>query len=188
MMISANDFRTGLTIELEGQIYSVVDFMHVKPGKGAAFVRAKLKNLETGTTIDKTFRAGEKVPKAHLDKRKMQFLYSDGEFYYFMDEQTFEQMSLTAEQLGDEKIYLKPNMVIDILMHKERTIGVEFPNFVDLKVEKSEPAVKGDTATGGTKGASLETGAYVQVPLFIEEGDVIRVDTRSGQYIERVSR
>jgi len=186
-MISTNDFRTGLTIELDGQVYMVVEFMHVKPGKGAAFVRSKLKNLETGATIERTFRAGEKVPRAHLDKRKMQYLYTDGDSYYFMDEETFEQMALSTEQLGDAIKYLKENMVINVLLHKNRTIGVDLPNFVDLKVVETEPGVKGDTATGGTKGATLETGAKVQVPLFIEAGDIIRVDTRTGEYMERVS-
>jgi len=186
-MISTNDFRTGLTIELDGQVYMVVEFMHVKPGKGAAFVRSKLKNLETGATIERTFRAGEKVPRAHLDKRKMQYLYTDGDSYYFMDEETFEQMALSTEQLGDAIKYLKENMVIDVLLHKNRTIGVDLPNFVELKVVETEPGVKGDTATGGTKGATLETGAKVQVPLFIEAGDIIRVDTRTGEYMERVS-
>ncbi|NLO89637.1 MAG: elongation factor P [Clostridia bacterium] len=186
-MISTNDFRTGLTIELDGQVYSVVEFMHVKPGKGSAFVRSKLKNIETGATIEKTFRAGEKVPRAHLDKRKMQYLYSDGEALYFMDEETFDQMSLSVEQLGDAVNFLKENMVIDVLMYKGRTIGVDLPNFVELKVVETEPGIKGDTATGATKGATLETGAKVQVPLFIEAGDVIRVDTRTGEYMERVS-
>ena len=184
-MISTNDFRTGLTIELDGQIYTVLDFLHVKPGKGSAFVRSKLKNLETGTIIEKTFRAGEKVPKAHLDKRKMQYLYTDGEFYYFMDQETFDQMSLTEEQLEDNINYIKENMVIDILFHDEKTIGVEIPTSVKLKVTETEPGIKGDTATGGTKDAKVETGLTVQVPLFIEEGDIIKVDTRSGEYMER---
>jgi len=187
IMISTNDFRTGLTIELDGQVYMVLEFMHVKPGKGSAFVRSKLKNIETGATIEKTFRAGEKVPRAHLDKRKMQYLYTDGEAFYFMDEETFDQMALNTEQLGDAVNYLKENMVIDVLMYKGRTIGVELPNFVELKVVETEPGVKGDTATGATKGATLETGAKVQVPLFIEAGDIIRVDTRTGEYMERVS-
>lgn len=186
-MISTNDFRTGLTIELDGQVWSVVEFMHVKPGKGSAFVRSKLKNLETGATIERTFRAGETVPKAHLDHRKMQYLYSDGESFYFMDEETFEQMALSKEQLGDGTKYLKENMIIDVLLHKNRTIGVDLPNFVELAVVESEPGIKGDTATGGTKAAVLETGAVVHVPLFVNEGDVIRVDTRTGQYMERVT-
>ena len=186
-MISTNDFRTGLTIELDGQVYMVLEFMHVKPGKGSAFVRSKLKNIETGATIEKTFRAGEKVPRAHLDKRKMQYLYTDGEAFYFMDEETFDQMALNTEQLGNAVNFLKENMVIDVLMYKGRTIGVELPNFVELEVVETEPGVKGDTATGATKGATLETGAKVQVPLFIEAGDIIRVDTRTGEYMERVS-
>jgi len=187
IMISTNDFRTGLTIELDGQVYMVLEFMHVKPGKGSAFVRSKLKNIETGATIEKTFRAGEKVPRAHLDKRKMQYLYTDGEAFYFMDEETFDQMALNTEQLGNAVNFLKENMVIDVLMYKGRTIGVELPNFVELEVVETEPGVKGDTATGATKGATLETGAKVQVPLFIEAGDIIRVDTRTGEYMERVS-
>ena len=186
-MISTNDFRTGLTIELDGQVWSVVEFMHVKPGKGSAFVRSKLKNLETGATIERTFRAGEKVPKAHLDHRKMQYLYTDGESFYFMDEETFEQMALSKEQLGDGTKYLKENMLIEVLLHKNRTIGVDMPNFVELVVVESEPGIKGDTATGGTKAAVLETGAVVNVPLFVNEGDIIRVDTRTGQYMERVT-
>lgn len=186
-MISTNDFRTGLTIELDNHVWSVVEFMHVKPGKGSAFVRAKLKNVETGATIERTFRAGEKIPRAHLDRRKMQYLYNDGDLYYFMDEESFEQMSLSKEQIGDGVKYLKENMVIDVLLHKEKTIGVDLPNFVELVVVETEPGVKGDTATGATKGATTETGATVQVPLFVEAGDTIRIDTRTGEYMERVS-
>ncbi len=185
-MISTNDFRTGLTIELDGQVWSVVEFMHVKPGKGSAFVRSKLKNLETGATIERTFRAGEKVPRARLDHRKMEYLYNDGESYYFMDEETFEQAALSKEQLGDGIKYLKENMVIDVLIHGDRTIGVELPNFVELTLVETEPGIKGDTATGGTKGAITETGASVQVPLFVEAGDKISIDTRTGEYMERV--
>lgn len=185
-MISTNDFRTGLTIELDGQVWSVVEFMHVKPGKGAAFVRSKLKNLETGATIERTFRAGEKVPRARLDHKKMEYLYNDGETYYFMDQETFEQVGLSSEQLGDGTKYLKENMVIDVLFHESRTIGVELPNFVELAVVETEPGIKGDTVSGGTKEATTETGATVQVPLFIEAGDTIRIDTRTGEYMERV--
>lgn len=185
-MISTNDFRTGLTIELDGQVWSVVEFMHVKPGKGSAFVRSKLKNLETGATIERTFRAGEKLPKAMLDHKKMQYLYNDGESYYFMDEETFEQISLSKEQLGDGTKYLVENMVIDVLVYGNRTIGVELPNFVELTLVETEPGIKGDTATGGTKNATTETGATVQVPLFVEAGDKIRIDTRTGHYMERV--
>ncbi|NLK00671.1 MAG: elongation factor P [Clostridia bacterium] len=184
-MISTNEFRTGLTIELDGNIFTVVDFMHVKPGKGAAFVRSKLKNVETGATIEKTFRAGERVQRAILDQRKMQYLYTDGDSYYFMDEETFEQMSISTDLLGDAVNYLKENMSLDVIMHEGRTIGVDMPNFVELEVTESEPGVKGDTASGGTKEAILETGAAVQVPFFIEVGDVIRIDTRTGEYMER---
>lgn len=185
-MISTNDFRTGLTIELDGQVYEVIDFQHVKPGKGAAFVRSKLKNLQTGATIEKTFRAGEKVNRAHLDKREMQYLYRAGDTLTFMDTETFEQISFTEEQLGETIKFLKENMVIQVLFHKGNTIGIELPNFVELAVVETDPGVKGDTVSGATKRAKLETGAQIQVPLFVEEGDVIKVDTRTGEYIERV--
>lgn len=185
-MISVNDFKTGLTIEMDGHVWSVVEFMHVKPGKGSAFVRSKLKNLETGATIERTFRAGEKVPRARLEHRKMQYLYNDGESYYFMDEESFEQTSLSKEQLGDGIKYLLENMVIEVLLHGTRTIGVDLPNFVEMTLVETEPGVKGDTATGATKFATTETGAIVQVPLFLETGDRIRIDTRTGDYMERV--
>ncbi|MGE5404712.1 MAG: elongation factor P [Candidatus Saccharibacteria bacterium] len=185
-MISVNDFRTGLTIEIDGAAWSVMDFQHVKPGKGAAFVRSKLKNVKTGQTVEKTFRAGEMVPRAHVDKRAMQYLYSaDGE-YHFMDNESFEQVALTEEQLGDGLKWLKENMNIQVQVFQEQIIGVEVPNFVELQIVECEPGVKGDTATGGKKNATLETGAVVQVPLFVENGEMIRVDTRTGQYMERV--
>ncbi|MDK2820096.1 MAG: elongation factor [Clostridia bacterium] len=184
-MISTNDFRTGLTIEVDGEIYSVVEFMHVKPGKGAAFVRTKLKNRRTGAVIERTFRAGEKVNRAHIEKREMQYLYNDGDNYYFMDTETFDQMSLSKDQLDDAIKYLKDNMNINVLFYQGETIGIELPNSVELKVVETEPGVKGDTATGATKNAVLETGASIQVPLFIEVGDVVRIDTRTGDYIER---
>lgn len=185
-MISTNDFRTGLTIEVDGEIYEVIDFQHVKPGKGAAFVRSKLKNLRTGAVIDRTFRAGEKVPRAHLDRREMQYLYRDGDSFVFMDNETYDQISLSEEQLGENVKFLKENMNIYLLTHEGKIIGVELPNFVELKVVDTEPGVRGDTAAGGTKPATLETGLVVQVPLFVEAGDVIRVDTRTGEYLERV--
>lgn len=184
-MISTNDFRTGLTIELDGEVFTVVDFQHVKPGKGAAFVRSKLKNRRTGAVIEKTFRAGEKVPKAHVDRREMQYLYNDGENYIFMDNQNYEQISLTKEQLDDAIKYLKENMVIHALFFKGQSFGVELPNTVELAVVETEPGVRGDTATGATKTAVLETGAVVQVPLFVNVGDVLIIDTRDGQYIQR---
>ncbi|MGI9860029.1 elongation factor P [Moorella naiadis] len=184
-MISSNDFRTGLTIEVDGDVYTVVEFMHVKPGKGSAFVRTKLKNRRTGAVIERTFRAGEKVNRAIVERREMQYLYNDGDNYYFMDTETFEQISLRKEQLDDAVKYLKDNMNIFVLTHNGETIGIELPNSVELKVVETEPGIKGDTATGGTKNAVLETGAVIQVPLFIETGDVLRIDTRTGEYIER---
>lgn len=184
-MISVNDFRTGLTIELEGEVWQVVDFQHVKPGKGAAFVRSKLKNIKTGAVVEKTFRAGEKVSRAHVDKRAMQYLYSSGDEYVFMDNENYDQISLTKEQLGDNLKYLKENMNIQVLMFQGAIIGIELPNFVELKVVETEPGIKGDTATGATKNATLETGAVIQVPLFINVGDVVRIDTRTGLYLER---
>ncbi|WP_258359246.1 elongation factor P [Moorella sulfitireducens] len=184
-MISTNDFRTGLTIEVDGEVYQVIEFMHVKPGKGSAFVRTKLKNRRTGAVVERTFRAGEKVNRAHIERREMQYLYNDGENYYFMDMETYEQLSLRKDQLDEAVKYLKDNMSIYILLYQGETIGIELPNFVELKVVETEPGIKGDTATGGSKNAVLETGAVIQVPLFIEVGDVVRIDTRTGAYIER---
>lgn len=184
-MISSNDFRTGLTIEVDGEVYSVIEFMHVKPGKGSAFVRTKLKNRRTGAVVERTFRAGEKVARAHIERREMQYLYNDGDNYYFMDTETYEQTSLRKEQLDEAVKYLKDNMNIYILDYQGETIGIELPNSVELEVVETEPGVKGDTATGASKNAVLETGAVIQVPLFIEVGDKIRIDTRTGQYIER---
>lgn len=184
-MISVNDFKTGVTIELDGQAYQVVDFQHVKPGKGAAFVRAKLKNIKTGGSIERTFRGGEKVPRAHLENKEMQYLYNDGEDYVFMDTENFEQINISKEAIGDGIKWLLENMNIRILLFQDNIIGVELPNFVELEVVDTEPGVKGDTATGATKNATLETGAVVQVPLFINTGDRIRIDTRISQYMER---
>jgi elongation factor P len=185
-MISVNDFKTGVTIELEGQPYQVVEFQHVKPGKGAAFVRAKLKNLETGGSVERTFRGGERVPKAHLDRRGMQYLYNDGEGYVFMDNENYEQLTITKEQIGDGIKWLLENMEIQVLLFQNRIIGLELPNFVEMEVIDTEPGVKGDTATGATKNATLETGTVIQVPLFVNTGDRVRVDTRTSQYMERV--
>ncbi|HZK87243.1 MAG TPA: elongation factor P [Syntrophomonas sp.] len=184
-MISVNDFKTGVTIEFEGVVYQVVDFQHVKPGKGAAFVRAKLKNVKTGGTVEKTFRGGEKVPRAHLDKREMQYLYSDVDGFVFMDNENYEQISLSKDDLGEGAKWLMENMTIGIMMFNTEIMGVELPNFVELTVTETEPGIKGDTATGATKNAKLESGAVVQVPLFINEGDRLRIDTRTGQYMER---
>lgn len=184
-MISTNDFRTGLTIELEGEVYSVVDFQHVKPGKGSAFVRSKLKNIRTGALIERTFRAGEKVETAHIERRQMQYLYSAGSSYTFMDTENFEQLTLNEDQLGENLKFLKENMLITVLQHEGSILGIELPNFVDLKVVETTPGIRGDTVSGATKPAKLETGAVVQVPLFVEEGDVIRIDTRTGEYLTR---
>ncbi|MDU2065325.1 MAG: elongation factor P [Sporomusaceae bacterium] len=183
-MISSNDFRTGTTIEIDNAVWQVVDFQHVKPGKGAAFVRAKLKNVKTGAVVERTFNAGEKLPKAHVERRDMQYLYeSDG--YVMMDNETFDQVTLTEEQLGDGKNFLKENMNIGVNFFQGNVIGVDLPNAVELEVVETDPGIRGDTATGGNKPAKLETGYVVKVPLFINIGDVLRVDTRTGDYIER---
>ncbi|MEW6447042.1 MAG: elongation factor P [Bacillota bacterium] len=184
-MISTNDFRTGLTIELDGDVYQVIEFLHVKPGKGSPFVRSKLRNLRTGAVIERTFNAGEKVPRAHLDRRLSQYLYNDGTNYYFMDMDNFEQVVLGPAELEEAVKYLKENMEIFILMYQDKVLGIELPNTVELQVVETAPGIRGDTATGGSKPAKLETGLVVQVPLFVEEGDVIQVDTRSGQYLKR---
>lgn len=185
-MISVNDFRTGVTVEVEGEVWQVMEFQHVKPGKGAAFVRAKLKNMRTGGTVERTFRGGEKIPRARLDKREMQYLYNDGEDYVFMDTETFDQLSLGKDQLGDGVNYLKEQMMIEILQWQGEILGIELPNFVELEVVETEPGIRGDTASGATKQAVLETGAAVQVPLFVEVGDILRIDTRTGEYMERI--
>lgn len=184
-MISTNDFKTGLTIELDGNVFSVVDFQHVKPGKGAAFVRSKLKNVKTGAIVEKTFNAGEKVPPARVDRREMQYLYNDGENYNFMDTGNFEQLALTKEQLGDGVKYLKENMNIVVMMWQDNPIGIELPNQVELEVTDTAPGIKGDTASGGSKPATLETGAVVQVPFFVNVGDKLLIDTRTGNYLKR---
>lgn len=184
-MISTNDFRTGLTIELEGEPCQIIDFQHVKPGKGAAFVRAKIKNLKNGSSTELTFRAGEKVAKAILDRRTMQYLYNDGDGYVFMDNENYEQISLNIDQLdGDEK-YLKENMDVQVALYQGKFLGLDLPNTVELEVVETEPGIKGDTASGGSKPATLETGLTVQVPFFINVGDILKIDTRNGHYIER---
>lgn len=186
-MISTNDFKTGMTIELDnGGIWTVIEFLHVKPGKGAAFVRTKLKNAETGNSMEKTFRAGEKVARAILDKRDMQFLYLSDDEYIFMDNESFDQISLSKEQIGDGIKYLKENMNISILKHGNKIIGIDLPNFVELEVVDTPPSEKGNTSSGGTKPAKMETGAVVNVPFFVNNGDVLRVDTRNNSYLDRV--
>ena len=184
-MISVNDFKTGLTLELDNGLWSVVEFLHVKPGKGAAFVRSKLKNVETGQVVEKTFRAGEKVAKATLDRREMQYLYKEGNDYVMMDNETYEQLPVPEDHIGDGKKYLKENMVVQILFHDTKIIGVDIPAHVELQVVDTPPAEKGNTAQGGSKPATLETGAVVNVPFFISNGDRIRVDTRTNEYLDR---
>jgi elongation factor P len=185
-MYTTTDFRKGLKIEMEGEPYLIVDFQHVKPGKGGAFVRTRLKSLKTGNVIDQTFRSGDRVEKPDLEERDMQFLYEAEGQYHFMDTKNYEQLFMTADQVGEGKDYLKENLVIKALFHNGQPIGIEFPNFVDLKVIQTEPGMRGDTATGATKPATLESGAVIQVPLFVENGEVIRIDTRTHEYIERV--
>lgn len=185
-MISAGDFRKGVTFEYDGQVFVIVDFQHVKPGKGAAFVRTKIKNIMTGAVVERTFNPTDKMPKAHIETKSMQYLYNDGTFYYFMDEQTYEQLPLSKEQVEDAIEYVKENMNVTIRFFKGNAFSVDPPNFVELEVTETEPGVKGDTASNTTKPATLETGKILQVPLFVNIGDRIRVDTRSGDYMERM--
>ena len=184
-MISVNEFKNGLTIEVDGELCRVVEFQHVKPGKGSAFVRSKLKNLRTGAVQEKTFRAGEKVNQAQIDRKKMQYLYADGDNYVFMDTNTYEQLELPGSQIEEELKYMKENMVVSIIMFGTETLGVELPNTVDLEVKETEPGIKGDTSSGGSKPATMETGLVVQVPFFVSEGDVLTINTSDGTYISR---
>ena len=186
IMISAGEFRNGVTFELDGNVFQIVEFQHVKPGKGAAFVRTKLKNVITGGVVEKTFRPTEKMPKAHIERKDYEYLYSDGDLYYFMDQESYEQMPLNGDQLGDSLKFVKENMVVKVLSYKGNVFGVEPPTFVELEVTETEPGFKGDTSTGATKPATLETGATIMVPLFVDQHDFIRVDTRTGEYMERV--
>lgn len=184
-MISSNEFKTGLTIELDNDVYTIVEFQHVKPGKGAAFVRTKLKNVKTGGLTERKFNAGEKVPKAHVERREMQYLYKEGENFVVMDNESYEQTFLTADQIGDGVKWLKENMNLGTLLFNGNVIGVDLPNTVQLVVAHTEPGVRGDTATGGSKPATLETGAIVQVPFFVNEGETLIIDTRTGSYVQR---
>ncbi|TMV51417.1 elongation factor P [Paenibacillus mesophilus] len=184
-MISVNDFRTGLTIEVDNDIFTVLDFQHVKPGKGAAFVRSKLKNLRNGNTVERTFRAGEDVGRAHVENRAMQYLYASGQEHTFMDNETYDQITLPASQLEWELNFLKENMTINIVSYHGEILGINLPNSVELKVVETEPGIKGNTATGATKNAKVETGLNVQVPLFINENDVLLIGTSDGKYISR---
>ncbi len=185
-MISAGDFRNGITFEMDGNVFQVVGFQHVKPGKGAAFVRTTLKNVITGGVVEKTFRPTEKMPKAHIERKDMQYSYNDGDLYYFMDMETFEMLPINGSQVGDTLKFVKENDMCKILSYKGSVFGIEPPTFVELQITHTEPGLKGNTATGATKPATLETGAEIQVPLFVEEGETIRVDTRTGEYMERV--
>ena len=185
---STAEFRRGLKVEIDGKPFIIVEFQHVKPGKGGAFVRTKLKNLETGAVLEKTFRSGEKVGKPSLEEKEMQYLYGDDDGFHFMDTETYEQVFLSHDQVGDPAKFLIDELVLTVLYHDNQPISIELPTFVQMPVVKTDPGVKGDTATGGTKPITLSSGLVVQAPLFIDEGDVVKIDTRSGEYIERVSR
>ena len=184
-MISVNDFKTGLTIEVDGGIWRVVDFQHVKPGKGAAFVRSKLKNLRTGAVQEKTFRAGEKVAKAQIDNKKMQYLYDDGDNYVFMDMQSYEQIEMSKQQVAEEMLYVLENTELTVIMYGNEVLGVDLPNTVTLEVAETEPNIKGDTSSGGSKPAVMETGLTVNVPFFVNQGDKLIVNTQDGSYVSR---
>ncbi len=187
-MISAGDFRNGVTFEEDGNVLQVVEFQHVKPGKGSAFVRTKTKNVITGAVVEKTYNPTAKFPTAFIERKDMEYTYSDGDLYYFMDSETYEQVPINKKDLSDNFRFVKENMVCKILSYKGNVFGVEPPNFVELQVTHTEPGFKGDTATNATKPATLETGAEVRVPLFIDEGEVIRIDTRTGEYMERANK
>lgn len=186
-MISSNDFRMGTTIQVDSNIYTVIDFQHVKPGKGSAFVRTKLKNIRTGGVVEMTFRAGEKVPKANIERQEMQYLYGSGDDYTFMNNSTYEQLVITKAKLGDAANYLIEGLNVYVVIYNGEIIGVDVPNAVVMEVVETEPGIRGDTATGGSKPAKLATGFVVSVPFFINIGDKIKVDTRSGEYLERVN-
>ena len=186
MQVSTAEFKKGLKIQFDGEPYSIVDFQHVKPGKGGAFVRTKLKHMKLGRVIDNTFRAGEKVELVDFDEKRMQYLYHDDRFH-FMDLETYDQISLSAEEVGDARDFLKENIEVEILFINDSPVTVELPNFIELQIVKTDPGIRGDTASGGSKPATLESGAVVQVPLFLNEGDVVKVDTRSGEYLGRVA-
>ena len=185
-MISAGDFRNGVTLEIEGNVYQILEFQHVKPGKGAAFVRTKLKNIINGGVVEKTFRPTEKFPAARIDRVDMQYLYSDGDLYHFMNVETFDQIALNSDDVGDSLKFVKENEMVKICSHNGIVFAVEAPLFVELEITDTEPGFKGDTATGATKPATVETGAVVNVPLFVEQGNKIKIDTRTGEYLSRV--
>jgi len=185
-MISAGDFRNGITLEIEGQVCQVIEFQHVKPGKGAAFVRTKLKNVINGGVVEKTFRPTEKFPQARIDRVEMQYLYSDGDLFYFMNVETYDQIPIAKDIIGDNLKFVKENEMVKVLSYNGNVFAIEPPLFVELEVTDTEPGFKGDTATGATKPATVETGAQVLVPLFVEIGDKLKIDTRTGEYLSRV--
>jgi len=184
-MISAGEFRNGVTFDMEGQVFQIIEFQHVKPGKGAAFVRTKIRNVITGAVVEKTFSPTDKFEPAYVERKDMEYLYNDGELYYFMDVETYEQQPLNADKLTDSFRFVKENMIVKILSYKGNVFGVEPPTFVELEITETDPGFKGDTATNVTKPATLETGAEIKVPLFIDIGDKIKIDTRTGEYLER---
>ena len=186
-MISAGDFKNGVTIEYEGDIYVILEFQHVKPGKGAAFVRTKIKNLVTGAVVEKTFRPSEKMSRAHIDRKDMRYLYNDGELYHFMDNESYDQIAVNASEVGDTLKFVKENEIVKVLSYNGNVFGIEPPLFVELEIIETEPGFKGDTATGATKPAVVETGVSVNVPLFLEQGEKIKIDTRTGEYLGRAN-
>ena len=185
-MISAGDFRNGITIELDNNVYQIIEFQHVKPGKGAAFVRTKLKNIKNGGVVEKTFRPTEKCPQARIDRKDMQYLYEDGDLYYFMDTETYDQIALDNATVGDALKFVKENEMCKVCSHNGSVVSVEPPLFVELEITETVPGFRGDTATGASKPATVETGAVVSVPLFVDQGDKIKIDTRTGEYLSRV--
>lgn len=184
-MITAGDFRNGVHFEMDGEVYSVVEFQHVKPGKGAAFVRTKYRNIRTGAVVEKSFNPNDKFEAVQLERHDMSYLYQDGDLYFFMDTETYDQVPFSADTIGDKLQFMKEGMICKIVSYKGQTFSVEPPTFVELEITETEPGVRGDTATNATKNATLETGAVIRVPLFINEGEVVRVDTRTGEYLER---
>ncbi len=184
-MVTAGDFRNGVTFEMDGKVYQIIEFQHVKPGKGAAFVRTKIRNVIEGSVVERTFNPTEKFPTAFVERKDMEYSYSDGDLYYFMDTETYEQVPVSANELGDNFKFVKENMVCKVLSYKGKVFGVEPPTFVELEVTQTDPGFAGNTATNATKPATLETGCEIRVPLFINEGEMIRIDTRTGEYMER---
>lgn len=184
-MITAGDFRNGVTFDMEGQVFQIIEFQHVKPGKGAAFVRTKIRNVISGAVVEKTFNPTDKFPTAFIERKDMEYLYEDGGLYYFMDQESFETIPISGDKLGSQFKFVKENMTVKVLSYKGSIFGIEAPNFVELRVVETEPGVRGDTATNVTKPAKLETGAEIRVPIFINEDEMIRIDTRTGEYMER---